>query len=219
MMRCSTTTSFALPGFKHFRRHWDPIHKFHIVKILPGQFYVTKQEEALATTLGSCISVCIRDSLLGIGGMNHFMLPLKSQNRNDEDSSNPWSTAARYGNFAMELLINAIIKNGGEKKRLEVKVFGGAKILAHIKKDIGRLNIDFIWKYLQMEELPIMAEDLGGCWPRKVLYFPATGKARVMKLQPLLNEIIAQEEAHYQSDLNRNDFSGGAELFDNTDMD
>jgi chemotaxis protein CheD len=218
MVRCSTTASLALPGFKHFRRHWDPVHKFHTVKILPGQYYVTKQEEALVTTLGSCISVCIRDFSLGLGGMNHFMLPLKSQNCSDEDSSHPWSIAARYGNFAMELLINAIIKNGGERKKLEVKVFGGAKILAHMK-DIGRLNIDFIRKYLQTEELPILAEDLGGCHPRKVLYFPVTGKARVKKLQPLVSAAIAREEAQYRSDLNRGNFSGAVELFDETDRD
>ncbi len=186
-----------------------------MVKILPGQYYVTGQDEALITTLGSCISVCIRDITLSFGGMNHFMLPLKSRDHGGEQSSDLWSIAARYGNFAMELLINAILKNGGERKNLEIKVFGGAKILSHMK-DIGRQNIDFVRKYLQMEELPIRAEDLGGCHPRKVLYFPATGKARVKRLQPLMNAAIARKEAHYRSDLNSREISGAVELFDGT---
>jgi chemotaxis protein CheD len=212
MMRCNTAF-VPLMGFENFRRHWDPIHKSHMVKILPGQYYVTRQEEALVTTLGSCISVCIRDSTLGLGGMNHFMLPLKNKNRDDEDESHPWSIAARYGNFAMELLINAIIKSGGERKNLEVKVFGGAKILTHMK-DIGRMNIDFIRRYLEIEGLPALAEDLGGYSPRKILYFPATGIVRVKRLQSLMNEAIAREEAHYRSDLNKRDLTGAIELFD-----
>jgi chemotaxis protein CheD len=217
MVRCSSD-SIALPGFEHYRRHWDPVYQSQTVKILPGQYYVTKLDEVLVTTLGSCISVCIRDASVGIGGMNHFMLPSGSDQHDFTDSSHPWSVAARYGNFAMELLINAIIKNGGERKRLEVKVFGGAKILTHMK-DIGCLNIDFIRNYLQAEALPVSAEDVGGRYPRKVLYFPTTGKARVKKLQQLGSAAIAKEEAHYRSDLNRNNLSGEVELFDEIDMD
>jgi chemotaxis protein CheD len=217
MMR-SRTASVPLPGFADFRRHWDPDHKSQIVKILPGQYYVTRQDEMIVTTLGSCISVCIRDFSIGLGGMNHFMLPLKSENRDDEDASHPWNTTARYGNFAMELLINAIIKNGGDKRNLEAKVFGGAKILSHMK-DIGRLNIEFIRQYLRLEELPILAEDLGECYPRKVVYSPNTGIARVKRLRPLKSAAIAREEAQYRRDLNRSSISGTIELFDQAGLD
>jgi chemotaxis protein CheD len=209
-----STHSLPLPGFENFGRHWDSIHKSQIVKILPGQFYVTRQSEALITTLGSCVSACIRDATLGLGGMNHFMLPLNSRDLNAEDDSHPWSVAARYGNYAMELLINSIVRNGGNRKNLEVKIFGGAKIIAHMRQDIGRLNIEFIREYLKMEELHVFAEDLGGSFPRKVLYFPATGKVRVKRLEPLVSATIARREAHYRSGLKKSDFSGGIELFD-----
>jgi chemotaxis protein CheD len=217
-MARSCTPSVPLPGFENFRRHWDPLHRSQMVKILPGQFYVTRQQETLETTLGSCVSACIRDASLGLGGMNHFMLPLNSRDLDAEDS-HPWSIAARYGNYAMELLINAIIRNGGDRRNLEVKVFGGGKILAHMKQDIGRLNIDFIREYIKMEELHVLAEDLGGCHPRKVLYYPATGKARVKRLKPLVGATIARREAHYRSGLTSNDISGGVELFDEPVMD
>jgi len=197
-MTRSSTPSVSLPGFESFQRHWDPVHKSQIVKILPGQFYVTRQPEALITTLGSCVSACIRDASLGLGGMNHFMLPLNSRDLHAEEDSHPWSIAARYGNFAMELLVNAIVRNGGDRRNLEVKIFGGAKIIAHMRQDIGRLNIDFIREYSKIEELHVLAEDLGGCYPRKVLYFPATGKARVKRLAPLVSATIARREAHYR---------------------
>ena len=213
------TSSVPLAGFENFRRHWDPVHKSQMVKILPGQFYVTRQQETLETTLGSCVSACIRDASLGLGGMNHFMLPLNNRNLEVEEASHPWSVAARYGNYAMELLINTIIRNGGDRRNLEVKIFGGAIILAHMKQDIGRLNIDFIREYVKMENLNVLAEDLGGCHPRKVLYFPATGKARVKRLEPLASATIARREAQYRSGLTRNDISGGVELFDEPAMD
>jgi chemotaxis protein CheD len=218
MMR-SSASSVPLTGFENFRRHWDPVHNSQTVKILPGEFYVTRQPEGLITTLGSCVSACIRDASLGLGGMNHFMLPLNSRDRNAEEDSHPWSVAARYGDYAMELLINAIVRNGGARKNLEVKIFGGAKIIAHMRQDIGRLNIDFIREYLKIEELQVLAEDLGGCYPRKVLYFPATGKARVKRLEPLVSATIARREAHYRSGLKRRDISGGVELFDEPVMD
>jgi chemotaxis protein CheD len=212
------TNAQQLRDENRFHSHWDPILKANAVKIFPGQYYVTKKEEVLVTILGSCISACIRDRSLGLGGMNHFMLPKKFQDGERNTNESPWNIAARYGNYAMELLINAILRNGGARSALEVKVFGGAQILTHMR-DIGTLNINFIREYLIAEELPILAEDLGGCQPRKILYFPATGKVMVKRISPLKNAAIAREEMHYRSELNQSDFSGTIELFDPPEMD
>jgi chemotaxis protein CheD len=213
----SCKEAMRLSNFKDFHSHWDHLLQSHIVKILPGQFYVTQGAETLVTTLGSCVSACIRDISLGIGGMNHFMLPEELSFDRKESDDSPWNTAARYGNNAMELLINAILKNGGERKNLEIKVFGGAKILN--MRDIGNCNIAFIRKYLQTEELPIAAEDMGGCCPRKVIYVPSTGKARVKQLSPLMNTAIVRREQDYSSNLKHNELSGTVELFDEFEMD
>jgi chemotaxis protein CheD len=212
------SNALRLPAFEHFQCHWDPTLKASTVKIFPGQYYVTKQEEMIITILGSCISACIRDQTLGLGGMNHFMLPQKSGHHNSIPDKSPWSIAARYGNFAMELLINAILRNGGERKNLEVKIFGGAKILAHMR-DIGGLNISFIREYLLTEKLSILAEDLGGCHPRKIHYSPATGKVMVKRLSPLMNAALARRERSFGRELSHSDFSGTVELFDRSGMD
>jgi chemotaxis protein CheD len=141
------------------------------------------------------------------------MLPQKMRHCGNEPNGSLWNIAARYGNHAMELLINAILRNGGERKNLEIKVFGGAKILAHMR-NIGTLNVNFIREYLHTEELSIVAEDLGGCQPRKILYFPTTGKVKVKRISPLKNAAIACEEMSYRSEINHSDFSGTIELFD-----
>jgi chemotaxis protein CheD len=216
MIRKSGKAHVLMPGFEHIERHWDPIHWAQVVKIFPGQFYVTNQDEILVTTLGSCISACIRDPQNGVGGMNHFMLPSKTQNRDSELSDSPWNIAARYGNLAMELLINAIMRNGGKRENLEIKLFGGAKILSRMR-DIGTLNIDFIRKYVHTEGLSVLAEDLGGNQPRKIMYYPATGKARMKQLQRLTRVAVARSERHYRSDLNRGQQCGEVELFNDPD--
>ncbi|VAW95212.1 Chemotaxis protein CheD, partial [hydrothermal vent metagenome] len=159
----SPTLPRALRGFGHVKRYWNKNSNKITAQILPGELYVTKIDEMITTVLGSCISACVRDSYSGIGGMNHFMLPA-SKNMNITDGS-----AARYGNFAMEQLINEILKNGGQRKNLEVKLFGGGQVLAHMT-DVGKRNIDFALEYLQLEGLKLIAEDLGDRYPRKVQY-------------------------------------------------
>jgi chemotaxis protein CheD len=210
--------ALRLPEFKNFARHWDHLLKAHVVKILPGQYYVTRRKELLITTLGSCVSACIRDASTGIGGMNHFMLPHKIRMTECEDENSAWDVAARYGSFAMELLINAILRNGGKRRNLEVKVFGGAKVLPHMR-NIGGLNVEFIRKYLETEGLPIAAEDLGGSQPRKVIYNPETGAARVKKLSPVKSSVVVRREKTYKTDLQKKDMFGTIELFDDSKMD
>jgi chemotaxis protein CheD len=172
----------------------------------------------IVTTLGSCVSACIRDPKIGLGGMNHFMLPSRSRHCRHESNGDPWNTAARYGNLAMELLINTIMRNGGERGNLEVKLFGGAKILAHMK-NIGCFNVDFIREYIKTEGLSVLAEDLGGLCPRAIRYFPSTGKVQMKRLPRLEGASVARDERNYRSNLNRRNFSGEIELFDEPGLD
>lgn len=198
----------VLRGFEHIRRYWDnSLHGF-AAKILPGEFYVTSHDEAVITTLGSCVSACIRDRVFCIGGMNHFMLP--EAGGNALDASDFASEATRYGSFAMEQLINEILKAGGRRENLEIKLTGGGRVLAHMTTDIGDKNIRFVKEYLYNEGLNTVGEDLGGTWPRRVVYFPASGKVRVKKMGG--KDVINQEQA-YQEQISRTKIEGEIELF------
>ncbi|RKZ96710.1 MAG: chemoreceptor glutamine deamidase CheD [Gammaproteobacteria bacterium] len=199
----------CLADFEHVNRYWDRTHKTWAAKILPGEYYVTTQpDEAVATTLGSCVSACIRDKIFGIGGMNHFMLPKKS-----EHASADWmDSATRYGSYAMEHLINDILKNGGNRNNLEIKLTGGGKIMASMS-DIGSRNIEFVLEYLLTEQLDIVVQDLGDIYPRKVMYYPDSGRLRVKRLRSLHNETLIQREQVYQRELDVQPDSGGVELF------
>ena len=201
----------ALRGFRTINRYWDRLHHCYAAKLLPGDYYITTHDEIIVTTLGSCISACIRDRIFGIGGMNHFMLPRQSLFA-DNWSNTRLSLANRYGSNAMENLINDILKHGGERKNLEVKIFGGGKILAQMT-DIGRNNIEFIKQYIQTEGLNLLAEDIGGVHPRKIIYFPLTGKVRVKKLRSLQNQTIIERETQYLQDIQSSPISGDIELF------
>lgn len=202
----------ALPGFEEINRYWDHKRNTFGAKILPGEFYVSARGELIATTLGSCVAACIRDPLIGIGGMNHFMLPIMDRNRHGTWTDSPVSPSARYGNVAMERLINVIIANGGNRKNLEIKLFGGGNVL-EVKIKIGEMNIDFVKEYVKTEGFKIEKEDLGGIYPRKVLYYPATGRAMVKKLYKLRNETIAIREKAYNEKLEREPIAGEIELF------
>lgn len=198
----------VLRGFEHIRRYWDQTHQSFAAKILPGEFYVTRADEAVITSLGSCVSACIRDRIYLVGGMNHFMLPEASKHK--EIHSGDLTEAARYGSFAMEQLINEIIKAGGRRENLEVKLFGGGRVLANMSSDVGSKNIRFAREYLADEGLPVIAENVGDTWPRRVVYFPATGKVRMKKLRS--QEVIASERA-YQDHLSHHHIEGAIELF------
>jgi chemotaxis protein CheD len=198
----------ALPGFEHVRRYWDRTHDAFAAKILPGEFYVTIRDEAVITSLGSCVSACIRDRVFGIGGMNHFMLPEAGESV--LAVTGYASEEARYGSFAMEQLINEILKAGGRRENLEVKLVGGGRVLANMTSDIGGKNIDFVRQYLRDEGLVVSSSDLGGTWPRRVVYFPATGKMRVKKLGS--QEVLGQERA-YRERISHEHIEGDIELF------
>jgi len=202
----------VLRGFEHVNRYWDRMHSIYTAKILPGEYYVTINSEAVATVLGSCVSACIRDRVTKVGGMNHFMLPVEASSSSGSWKSTGAGAATRYGNFAMEHMINDILKNGGSRENLEVKVFGGGKILAQMT-DIGMRNINFVRDYIKTEGLQLLTEDLGDIYPRKVIYFPETGKVKVKKLRSLHNNTIIERESAYMHELEEKPVEGDVELF------
>lgn len=201
----------AMAGFEHIHRYWDKTNGRYAAKILPGEFYVTRgRAELITTVLGSCVSACVRDPVSGIAGMNHFMLPV------EQGSGGGWgdvlSASTRYGNHAMEQLINGILAAGGSRVRLEIKVFGGGRVLTQMT-DVGRKNIAFIRQFIRMEGFELAAEDLGDVYPRKIIYFPENGRVRVKKLRSLHNNTILERERAYLHDIEREPVQGEIELF------
>ncbi len=201
-----------LKGFAHIKRYWDKTHGQYAAKILPGEFYVTTHDEMIVTVLGSCISACVRDKVFGIGGMNHFMLPMGADQGHPDPGSKWSSEATRYGNFAMEALINEVLKNGGRRENLELKVFGGGRILEN-KTDIGDKNIQFVREFIHTEGLKLIAEDLGDIYPRKVHYFPVSGKVKMKKLRALHNNTVVEREKRYIDSLQSTPIAGEIDLF------
>ena len=201
-----------LPGFEDVQRYWDETRQMPAVKLLPGEYYVSLQDEVITTVLGSCISVCIRDRVRQIGGMNHFMLPENNKGADDEWKYNEVDKAARYGVDAMEHLVNDILKNGGRKNHFEIKVCGGGRIMEKMN-DVGKKNIEFIHHYLRTEGYVTASEDVGDIYPRKVRYFPKTGLLQVKKLQSLHNNTIYKREDDYQDKLKVSPVEGAVELF------
>lgn len=187
------------------KRFFDAREQVDVVKIFSGDWYVTRKNEMLATILGSCIAACIRDPVVKVGGMNHFLLPGNEQNTAVSD-------AARYGVFAMESLINGILTAGGRKERLEVKIFGGGNVINNSAR-IGSKNADFIRRFLRKEGYPIVSEDLEGDLPRRVHYFPMTGRVMVRKLRRREDMAVVQEEVRYTHEIEAKPVEGAIELF------
>ncbi|WAR46555.1 chemoreceptor glutamine deamidase CheD [Methylomonas rapida] len=202
----------SLPGFEHINRYWDTENGVIAAKLLPGEYYVTTDDELITTVLGSCVSACIRDAVAGIGGMNHFMLPVTSQSRLNSRDESIVGTALRYGNYAMEHLINTILQYGGKRKNLEVKLFGGSKIIATLG-DVGLRNIEFVLDYVDTEALKLVSHDLGDIYPRKVNFYPQTGRVRMKKIKDLHNDTILLREKQYGTQLKTAPVEGSIELF------
>jgi chemotaxis protein CheD len=202
----------TLTGFETINRYWDEKHDIYAAKILPGEFYVSMTGELITTVLGSCISACIRDKKTGVGGMNHFMLPTDTNHRSSSWKDTPVNMQTRYGNIAMERLINVILSGGGKKVNLEIKLFGGGKVL-QISTDIGRQNVEFARQYILTEGLRIAAEDVGGIHPRMIQYYPRTGRVRVKKLMNLHNDTLKQREKKYIKSLSTSPVEGKIDLF------
>ncbi len=177
--------------------YFDPQFGCAAVKILPGEYYASGRDMVIVTTLGSCVSACLWDDTCKVGGMNHFMLPESTASGYDLHAE-----SGRYGVFAMELLINELIKLGAQKSRIKAKVFGAANVLKDlVSSNVGERNAEFVARFLATERIPILACDLLDVWPRKVYMFPATGRVLVRKLKTLNNDTIASRESVYRQQL------------------
>lgn len=163
----------------------DHHFQYDAVKVLPGEYFVSNEELVIMTVLGSCIAACIWDGRARAGGMNHFMLP-------DGDSADGFG---RYGSYAMELLINEMLKKGARRESMQAKVFGGAQVMAGFTTmNVGERNTKFVLDYLATERIPVVSQDVLDIHPRKVCFFPVSGKALVKRLAHSHPETLAVEE-------------------------
>lgn len=180
--------------------HFDPHFQKTIITILPGEFYSTKDDVLISTILGSCISIALYDAEKCFGGLNHFMLPTTTRTK---DIS--FDEQGRYGDFAIELLINDMLKKGSRKENLTAKVFGGSNVLddgGYYQNRTGLNNISFALEYLSTEKIPITANDTGGIFPRKIFYNPQTSKIYLKRIQRsdlTLNEIKRREASYKEA--------------------
>jgi chemotaxis protein CheD len=195
-------SSEHLANNRYFDRQFD----VEAVKVLPGEYFVTTSEMMLVTVLGSCVSACVRDRDKGLGGMNHFMLA-------DADSPDQVASA-RYGTYAMEVLINHLLKLGARRTSLEAKVFGGGRVMATLSSSqVGDKNASFVLNYLRTEGIPVKGQDLLDVHPRKVYFFPFSGRVLVKKLVRMHNDTVARREREYADRLREGPVSGEIELF------
>jgi len=178
--------------------------------IKAGEFHITDKEQLIETVLGSCISACVRDPITKIGGMNHFLLPVNKNVSEFEDTE--LSMANRYGNFAMENLVNGLLRLGAKRSRLEFKIFGGGRVIKSMT-NVGWYNIGFTYDYCLTEGFSIVAQDVGDVYPRKISFNPVTGKVVVKRLPPTSSAEIERKEESYCKDLSRKDVVGAVELF------
>ena len=192
--------------------YYDPYFSMQAVKILPGEFFATTNNTLIVTVLGSCVAVCLRDSKNRVAGMNHFMLPM------DTNPGTGWACdSARYGSYAMEKLINEMMKLGAERHRLEAKVFGGGHVLKGlVVNNVGADNADFVLDYLKTESIPVLAKDLLQDYPRKVYFFPQTGKVFVKKIKVLNNTTILDRESSYRATLKEVIRQADVDLFEDS---
>jgi chemotaxis protein CheD len=191
------------------RKFFDSADAHWMVKVFPGEYFVTsKPDEVLVTVLGSCVAACIRDPQRRIGGMNHFMLPHSKGGNWGGDMQ-----STRFGNFAMEKLINELMKAGCSRSSLEIKVFGGGNV-TDTQNEIGTENCRFIMRYLESEGLRCSVQDLGGQLPRRIHYYPETGRVIRRLLGSGESKAVAREETEYVSRLSTRTMAGEIQLFD-----
>lgn len=187
---------------------YDPQFQCEAVKVLPGEYFVDSEEILIMTTLGSCIAACLWDSKARVGGLNHFMLP-------DGGGSGEGGESGRYGIHAMEVLINEMMKRGATRATLEAKVFGGGQVIAGMDSlNVGERNTRFVLDYLKAERIPVLSQDVLDIYPRKVCYFPVSGKAMVKRLAPTrAAELLAHERAAAKTALPVATSGGSVDLF------
>jgi chemotaxis protein CheD len=182
---------------------YDAHFKNEAVKVLPGEYYCDTEDLLVMTTLGSCIAACLWDRQARVGGMNHFMLP---------DGA---GDSGRYGSYAMELLINEMMKRGASRLTMEAKVFGGGAVISGMNSiNVGERNTQFVLEFLATERIPVVSKDVMDIYPRKVCFLPFSGKAMVKRLAPANAEaLVAQDRAAAQKAVPQNTGGGSIDLF------
>jgi len=189
--------------------YYERAFERNAVKVLPGEFFVSAEDVVLSTVLGSCVSACIWDRAAALGGMNHFMLPGVDSNKDGD----PAGLAGRYGVFAMEQLINELIKRGGRKVNFEAKLFGGGHVMRNFTTmNVGERNADFVLRFLRTEGIRVVSQDLLDVFPRRVVFFPTTGRALCKKLAQADASLITAEQ-QYNARLKTGSVGGDVELF------
>lgn len=189
--------------------YYDSYFGLHAAKIGPGELYASRRNILIVTVLGSCVSVCLRDPVARIGGMNHFMLPERM------GGTKLVSEPARYGAHAMEMLINNLLSMGAQRERLEAKVFGAGRVLPGMS-DVGARNAEFALEYLERERIPVKARDIGGNNARKVYMFIEPGRVLVKEIFHLRNDTVLDRERAYAVEIGaRRITAGDIELFRN----
>ena len=188
-------------SFFYFDHHFQ----FNSVKVLPGEYFVASDNVMVTTVLGSCIAACLWDSRVHVGGMNHFMLP----------EGEAGDTSGRFGSYAMELLINDLLKLGARRESLQAKIFGGGQVMhGFTTMNVGERNTQFVTEYLRTERIPIVSEDVLDIYPRRVCYFPVTGKAMVKRLAHAHPDALdAQERKGSATAVAQNTAGGSVDLF------
>ncbi len=190
-------------------RSFDRDFQLEVVKILPGQYHATGGPVGITTVLGSCVSTCLWDPQQRIGGMNHFMLP-----GDNGTAASPVPKSARFGVYAMELLINDMLKIGADRRRLVAKVFGGGRVLQGFGSlDVGARNCEFVLEFLQVEGIPVLAQDLLDRYPRKIHFAPDTGRVLLKRLDGVRDDAVQRQEREYLRKLGSDAASGSIEIF------
>ncbi|MBT4963356.1 MAG: chemoreceptor glutamine deamidase CheD [Francisellaceae bacterium] len=193
--------------FSHISRFWNSTYNRYVLKVLPGEYCVIDNNNCLSTSLGSCISVTIVDKKNKLAGMNHFMLP--------EDNSMSMNTySARYGCWAMEHLVNNMLKYGAKKESMEFKCFGAGEIMKTLQtSSVAKKNISFISQYFKSENIKVRTLDVGGSHARKIFLFPETGDVMVKNITISQNASISKQEKTYLDGISSDDQGGDVDLF------
>ncbi|WP_431855447.1 chemotaxis protein [Azospirillum sp.] len=186
--------------------YYDPEFKTYVVPVVLGHHRISSRaDDMLVTTLGSCIAACLHDPVARVGGMNHFLLP-------GAPAEGGIGIATRYGGVAMERLINDLLARGARKERLEVKLFGGARVIDS-SMDVGVANAAFALDFVEREGLRLTGRDLGGATGRRIHFFPTTGKAMRRLLRPETERETVSQELDYLRTLRQAPLEGDVELW------
>jgi chemotaxis protein CheD len=187
-------------------RFFDREYSCWVRRLLPGEFATSKEassevakeksSEGLMTVLGSCVAVCLTDPTAGVIGMNHFMLPQQLDlSLSGLSSTGPANRSARYGSYAMELLINELLSQGAKKDRFHAWIFGGAQILAE-PTDVGLCNVQFAAHYLRQERIKLLGHDTGGALARRLYWAPQLVQPDCRLIEESLNRVQHRESRH-----------------------